>query len=446
VQAALGISSPSAVFTEIGANVMTGFAYGLNTAATLPIDAMKSMIGQFVKLAKYLSHVFWLVGENDLTAAEQVAGLISSIIGILSDAMAAVDKLKDWTGAEGLGDAILRIMDEMRSAVNRAIALAWGWWDAELERAQIVTALIFSLIELIVPALEAFDKLEGWEPPANLGAMIADFAKQLGMAMRELVKIADINVDWAALAVWAEAVDPAIGIIKGAIDALDALADYKVVSGLGAKIKAVASQIGVVAIELKRVAAWRDEWPDLSDFARAVKDATSPIKSGIDALIALADFKAIKDVGAKVGALAAQLGIVALAFKKVDAWREEWPDLSEFANAVNTATGLIKGPIDALAALADYTPIHNLGEKITALAEQIGIVVLAFKKIAGWRKEWDGVGEFSENAKKAMDLMKTALDAFAKMAEFGTEYLTPQKFIVFGDIVIPHATEVHRLR
>jgi len=432
VTSVLDIGSPSKVFMNIGQETMAGLQSGIQQGVT----GVAQVMADIGDLVLRFSDLFWAIGgDPNLERAQSIATTMTSIAGMFIDVIDAFDELANYQGVEGLGDAIMEIMAEMHDSVNRAIGLAWTWWDAELERAAVVASLIGDLVGLIVPALEAFDALDGWEPPDNLGAKINRFAAQLSGALTELGRVTRVDTDWIGLAEWAAEVEPAIGLIQGAVDALAAIAEYKVVAGLGAKIKALAGQIGIVVVEFKKVSEWRAEWPDLSAFASAVQNATSPIKNAIDALAALAEYKAVAGLGAKIESLAGQMGIVTLAIKRVDAWREEWPDLTGFAGAVNTAVSLIKGPIDALTALADYEPVQNIGEKITALANQIGIVVLAFKKIAGWRAEWDSVGEFSENAKKAMELMKSALDALGALAEFGTEYITPQKFYVFGDIV-----------
>jgi len=415
---------------------MAEFSNQMNKMATTTARSAASMLSDFSGLILQFADMFFVMGgDPNLERAQSVATTMTSIAGMFMKVIEAFDELANYQGVEGLGDAIEQIMREMHQSVNTAIGLAWTWWEAELERAHIVASLIGELVGLIVPALEAFAALDEWEVPTDLGDKLGNFAVQVGKVLKKFGELAKADADWVGLAKWAAEVGPAMKIVKGAVDAISAIADYAPAKNIVAKVQTLGKQINVIVTEFAKVAAWREEWPDLSDFASAVKDAVSPIKSAVDAMVAITDYAPVKNIVAKVEVLAKQIGTVVLAFKRVDAWREEWPDLTDFAKAATTAVGLIKGPIDALTALADYAPVQNLGEKITALAEQIGIVVLAFKKIAGWRKEWDSVGEFSENAKAAMELMKTALDAFAKMAEFGTEYLTPQKFIVFGDIV-----------
>jgi hypothetical protein len=114
-----------------------------------------------------------------------------------------------------------------------------------------------------------------------------------------------------------------------------------------------------------------------------------------------------------------------------------------FSESVGRIVSLIKPAIDALTALTGYG-IFGLGVKhrpvSEAMADFIQDLYLLIDQIKELSQDFEAkgieaAGAFSENAKKMVDLVKSATEALGGIAEFSTEYIQPGKIATMMEII-----------
>lgn len=329
-------------------------------------------------------------------------------------------------------------------------------------------------VELIAEGLDFIASLAEFEGQFNL-----EEAKQFASDLKFLVEHIAISIgDTArfieaerpegfldAMQAFAEAVEPAVGLIGDLVDTLEAIAEHEGVDLTVRQVQdfslALAGIARIVAEAfLIASAGWREEVnPAIEAFSEAAGDSLGLIGDALDVIEMLADFDAseltvqrVQDFALAIGGVAR---IIAEAFRIASAgWDEEaTPAIEAFSEAAGASLGLIKDAVDAVEAITNWGE-EDEGKRpdIPALAEQLADDITTLIEITqdvASRFEHDGLEawqEFSEAAGAALDLVGSAVDAIEGMADMSE--LTPDHMAVFlhnWEIAMDTVEEIARI-
>ncbi len=386
------------------------------------------------------------MGVEGLGAANAFAVTVAAVVGVISSGVAALTAIADYkavadfaaraamfatdlvTGVTAIKDALVKVTDLKPFEAASAWATAIG-----------------SAVAIIKPAIDALVALAEYKPVTGIAAKMKTIADQIGTAILEFSRVStwrETMKPWETAGTWATAVGAAVGLVKGVVDALTALGEYKPVIGIAAKMTTIANQIATAILEFARVATWRETmkpWETAGVWATAVTSAVGIIKSVVDALTALGDYKPVVGIAAKMTTIANQIGTAILEFARVVAWRETmkpWEAAGQWATAIAPAVGLIKGAVDALAALTTYKPVENLVEKAalfaTQLADALDQMIEGIEVIGRSIESWTKASAWATAVGPAVGLIKNAVDALANLAEYKPVENLVEKAASFG--------------
>ncbi len=377
-----------------------------------------------------INEVRWF-DTQDIGVAGKLVGVYQAIIAPLKEAFVITREFKGVTiDAAALGATAVAFFGAMDEVVRAIRDAAERVGIEGLGAANAFAVTVAAVVGVISSGVTALITLIGYKTVADFAARAAIFAADLVTGVTAikdaLVKVTDLK-PYEAASAWATAIGPAVAVIKPAIDALVALAEYKPVTGIAAKMKTIADQIGTAILEFARVTTWRETmkpWETAGVWATAVTSAVGLVKGVVDALTALGEYKPVTGIAAKMTTIANQIATAILEFARVATWRETmkpWETAGEWATAVASAVGLIKGVVDALTALGAYKPVVGIAAKMTTIADQIGTAILEFARVVAWRetmKPWETAGEWATKVGPAVNLIKGAVDALAALAAY----------------------------
>jgi hypothetical protein len=134
------------------------------------------------------------------------------------------------------------------------------------------------------------------------------------------------------------------------------------------------------------------------------------------------------------------LGTAVLALLDVRRWRESidtWAAASEWAVAIGPAVGLLSGAVEAVNSLVNLAVIADFPARIARFRDYLGQALAALIEIATGTPDalWDAAQSFAEKVGGAVSLIADAVDALTRLAEWATDYLTPEKIDVFMDVL-----------
>ncbi len=369
---------------------------------------------------------------GDLKALEATgawATAVAPAVGAIRGMVDALTSLADYKPVTGVAGKMKDLAEGIRQAIAEMVIIAKATGDLKpLEATSAWATAIGPAVGAIRGMVDALTALADYKPTTGIAAKMKVLADQIGMAMIEFSRVAtwrDIKT-WNTAGVWATAIGPAIAIIKGAVDALDALAKYAPATGIAAKVTVLANQIGIALVEFARVASWRDikTWNTAGTWATAIMPAINIIKGAVDALNALAKYEPVTGIAVKMKVLANQIGMALVEFARVANWRDikTWAAAGAWATAIAPAINIIKGAVDALSTLAVYTPVTGIAAKMTVMANQIGMAIAEFAKVAtgdSWSGvDWEGAGKWATAIQPAVNLIKGAIDALTALAVY----------------------------
>jgi hypothetical protein len=229
-----------------------------------------------------------------------------------------------------------------------------------------------------------------------------------------VARLADVVRDLGDLGVFPEFVEQiynVIGMVGGAVQALDALASYRPRS-LGHLDEFVA-QIVEVVNGLSAAAVWDDlpvEW------AEDVESLLSVVEGAVEALRAVARYVPASGMGDAAAALgrdiAAAVVQIAAGFESAEGLTQEALEAAaEWADSAGRVLSVVQGAMDAMFAVQFYATPEGLAGKAATLGRDVAQVVEALTVPFGEDVDVERIGEIGDALGKAGQGLMTMLGA-----------------------------------
>lgn len=389
------------------------------------IEAMVSMLGSLYDSPKGPR-------ANAINLAKNLAKELSGVVAAISDAADALKSLGtvDFTklGAKTIDSFITFIHDLLFQIKEEAAT--WGKSEAEV-KAQFALARklvdqILDLVRIVEPAVAAMAALGDLKVVSDLETKAGYLADALHAFLNKLNYLAG---KWANTALetavkFATAAREVVSVVVPAVEALTAMVEFVVVQDLEAKANDLAAGINTMLNKLNYLALrWKGTaLDDAVKFSAAVRDVVGIVQAAVDALAALAEYKPVQGLTAKIEMLLAQLGeVIANLAMEAAAWKSQgWEAAIAFSEAVGKVVGMIKPAIDALAGLAEYKPVQNLTTTLEWFLMQLGDVLaeIAYQAEAWVSQGWEAAIRFSEAVSKIVGMIKPAIDALLALVDY----------------------------
>jgi hypothetical protein len=420
-------------------------------ASYKPVDALTDKMTNLKdRVLEVLLILVAAAANVDTVGTQAAATFYQAAQGVVSFVKPAIDALVALAAYQPV-DALSLIMPSFRAdvvvVITELVLLAAQFTQEGVDSAAAILQAANQIVGVVKPAIEALKSLTEYEQNVNLVTLARALAGDLGILVSELLQTAVLyeltGVQNAGL--FAQAATQIVGVVKPAIEALAALAEYEPRLGLLALVQDLRRDLSAVVTELKLVA----EQYDLTGvqnaglFAQAATQIVGLIKPAIEAVTTLGGYvaqlgtrEAIQNLALDLLDIVTELGFVAGWFEL-----EGVQNAGLFAQATTQLIGLIKPTIDALTALGSYTAQFGTREAIQNLALDLLDIVTELKLVAEWF-ELEGIqnaGLFAQAATQIAGLIKPAIEALTVLggytAQFGTREAVQNLALDLIDIV-----------
>jgi hypothetical protein len=222
----------------------------VNHAWVHTMPAIINMIETFLWDAINLSRS---IGEGLLKDAQNWSGAVSSMAGAISTAIDAIEKLMAFRGiGPGVRGAWTQIREFFTQVFNTfayGVPGEEGPWGAApdlkvSERVSGFASAIGSIASMMSAAVDTATKMRDLRPIANFAekvTMLVGYVKEM------LDGFAVISGDaFSTLAVFAEKIGGALGIVASSVEAVESLRGFRAVGNIGEKVAALMRQIVIV--------------------------------------------------------------------------------------------------------------------------------------------------------------------------------------------------------
>ena len=442
VKSALGISSPSRVFAELGLEMMIGLGEGITEGEAQVIKKLSKAIGrivnafsQLVELQKgfglaggqlpnigpfldqfelTIRTLFWRIeglieefGEKRIKKVRKSAKRLREIIqAVMIDmsgiALVELPDMNQWR------DQIIALTRAVMQALGH---LAFEFGEKGLEAAAVWAGSVRDILGLVKPAVDALKAMTDFVMVANLKDKMRDFADSLVVVVFELARVAanfiavgeDGTVSGLEAAErFSAAAATIVGVVKPGVDALKAMTDFAMVADLKDKMRDFADSLVVVVFELARVAAnfiivgedgTVSGLEAAERFSAAAAKIASVVEPGIKALTGLMDFTMVANLKDKMRDFADSLVVVVFELARVatnfiivgeDGTVSGLEAAERFAQAASKIVGIVGPGITALTGLMDFAVVEGIKEKAKDFAEHLSVIVFEIAQVAGW--------------------------------------------------------------
>jgi len=326
-------------------------------------------------------------------------------------------------------------------------------------------------IGFIAPSIEALGAIGGFKPITRLKEHIANLTGQLLDLMNELyammVELGGNKTWWnmpslptpefikgkfGALAEFSTAVQAGIGFIAPTLEAFASIEKFTPTEGIGFRAgefirQAIALMVNLEdtltaelmpasGVNLGGIPLTPEEitkrFERLAAFSEAIQKGIGFIKPAIEAMLALGEYKAIKDLAAKAKALVADINVaINELLALVNSWvwavedgfeAEALDALGAFSTSVQAAISFIKPAIEAIAALAEYAAAEDFDEAIAAFKLDLGQVIDALGELAAnpnlSADRLEALAEFSSMLNDVIGQLQRGVEALEAIAEY----------------------------
>ncbi|HUV67131.1 MAG TPA: phage tail tape measure protein [Sedimentisphaerales bacterium] len=190
----------------------------------------------------------------------------------------------------------------------------------------------------------------------------------------------------SAAAMLAGAASSIIGIVKPAIEAMVALADWEPVESLVGKMDSFQRLIGQVVNALEESAdCFKLEGIQAAGVLfEAMKGSVSIVKPAIEAMVALIEWEPVESLADKMDSFQRLIGQVVFALEEAaDGFKLKGIQAaSTLFEAMKGSVSIIKPAIEAILALTAWEPTQSLVDKMSAFQQLIGQVIFALEESA----------------------------------------------------------------
>lgn len=268
-------------------------------------------------------------------------------------------------------------------------------------------------IGFIKPGIEALAALGEYVSNANLYTAADSLKTDLWILLKKISNIvADIGTISDEAIAFSEGVAKAVGFIKPAIEALSALGGYVSSGRLYDGADSLKTDLWILLKKLSSIVA---DVGTISEetiaFSEGVVKAVGFIKPGIEALVALGDYKGVKALFSKLQDFVSDLDLALSWIREIaKLWvADDLIAIGEFSTNIQGTVGFIKPAVDAIEALAKYTAAKGLTGAMVKFETDLKAVVTKLGEIATKLAGEDGIGKANAFA-TAATAIKNAID------------------------------------
>jgi phage-related protein len=334
---------------------------------------MNQLAGFVGQLALSFASMAQIVKGTMSAAAKELAENVGPVVGVVANSITSLVTLAKWEGYDGIMELKPR-MNQLASFIGQ-LSLSFASM-AQIVRGEfteaakgfaedmgpivgVVTGGIGALVALA--DWKGFDGIMELKPRMN---QLAGFIGQLSLSFASMAQIVRGEFTEAAKG-FAEDMGPIVGVVTGGVGALVALADWKGfenIMELKPRMNQLASFIGQLSLSFASMAVIvRGEFTEAAkEFATNTKPVTDAVKGGLEALIALAQWKGypgIMDLKPRMNQLAGFMGQLALSLATTAEFvgAELSAQAATFAANVATALKGVSEAFDLLQRLGSFS-------------------------------------------------------------------------------------------
>jgi hypothetical protein len=429
-------------------SIVSGASGAMASISDKPIPNMQAWADRFANVVIVMVDTLrWVRDRMTKEGMADAGGLVDVFNKLLSGVKAGVDTmlaLAEYTPVENLAPKVRTLADDLAKVATAFRDVFQGWkgttllerdslkWWADVSA---MTAHVKGGTDAMA-ALTDYTPVEGLvEKAQTLAGDIAKTATAFRDVFVEWLKTTDLKqeaLDW-----W-KSVTAMTGNVRGGVDAMKALTDYAPVKGLVGKVKTLASDV------IKAGTAMRDvfvEWLKTTDLKQEALDwwqsvtaMVGNVKGGADAMKALTDYTPVKDLVDKARTLASDVIKTVTAFRDVFV---EWlgttsltQEALDWWKNVTAMVGNVRGGVDAMKALGEYSAGANVGGTARLLASDMIKAATAMRDVfVAWLGTtnlpqtaldwWNAVATVVGYIKGGVDAMK-ALGEYKPVANLAT--------------------------
>lgn len=425
--------------------------------------------------------------DTGLEAAALFAANAEQVIAIISSAIEAISQLGTFTAvtdmrakARAFAANIVALMDELDKALIALVLPSRGAPTVPLTAEEIserfaalgaFAAAVQDGIGFITPTLEAFEQLAVFAPTERLGQIAGEFMRQAialminledilaaelmpasGARLTGILTPEEVAERFTRLAEFSTAVQAGIGFIAPTLEAFASMEKFTPTEGIGFRAgefirQAIALMVNLEdtltaelmpasGVNLGGIPLTPEEitkrFERLAAFSEAIQKGIGFIKPAIEAMLALGEYKAIKDLAAKAKALVADINVaINELLALVNSWvwavedgfeAEALDALGAFSTSVQAAISFIKPAIEAIAALAEYAAAEDFDEAIAAFKLDLGQVIDALGELAAnpnlSADRLEALAEFSSMLNDVIGQLQRGVEALEAIAEY----------------------------
>ncbi len=389
-----------------------------------------------------------------LEAGEAFASAAGAMVALVVPAVEAFDALR--TVAEPTGDQIGAFAAGVGNIARAIIAAGVGLSGEALDQAKTFAETAGAALGLILPAVEGFAALPRILQPTGdqLGVFLSGVSN-LALVVAQASQLVTVDVATAAQGFAAFAAD-ALGLILPAVEGFAKLRSVvqPTADQLGVFLSGI-TNVALVVIQASRLAD-ADLLPHASAFAGFVGEAIGLILPAVEGFAALSRIvEPTADQLGVFGAGVGNVGLV-IARASTLFTGETLPHASAFAEYVGKAIALILPAVEGFAKLRDIVEptASQLGVFGAGVANVAIVIARASQAVAG--EVLPHATAFADFAGKAVGLIGPAVAGFAKLADvtgptadqigvfaFGVTTIAraiADASLLFSGEVFPHAT------
>jgi len=457
VKGPLGIHSPSAVFAEIGLDMMLGFAKGIDAGQVrvvekiskslkkimeafqifgglqfggMPtVEEVKNYLGQFRQMIDtiiiMLEDIDRVVGYKRLKTLQKDSRKLQYMFEAVIQDFSAI-KLYDLPNMTEWREQFYSVAESVCLVIQH---LSDTLGSAALGEAAASAEFIEKIVRVIIPAVDALTTLATYEKIGGLPAKAKQMAADLKETLQALI---DIGTTWGEEAVkntalFATSAITVVGIVTPAVNALISLATYVQTEDISTNAEQMAKDLAIALQAIIDISGiWKDEaLTNAVAFSEAAIGAVKVIAPAITALTALATYERLENTSEAITGLQGNLSIVLAALKSIgDAWKNvDLTNAIVFSETVTGVVGFIQPAVDALTALAKYERIKDVKGAISGLQGNLSVVLAALKSIGdAWKNvDMTGAVAFSKTVTDVVGMIEPAIDALTALGEYTTK-------------------------
>ena len=451
-KAALGISSPSKIFTAFGSFVGQGLAIGIEKSYGA---VSKAGAG----LATAVSSGFGGVGGG--AGLDGIAGVLDSVLSVIGGlankfGSELIDQVKKFSDAAksvaGLFAPFLEAMAVIDSAtrigVNPTKLMAWkanvenifnkvaemayyfgtmGANGALLSQTSQFSDTAIKITDLISKTMATIGELAQFDVALDIRSKVAAFAVQLQAIVGAVGNVAALfSVGLLAhLKLFAESAGAVLGLVKTAVDGLKALEGFTVgdlivpMNLLVSNIYLLMGMMGEAAVLFEGVFL-----EHLASFAQSASAVTGMVAGAIASLKLLEVFT-VGNLIAPMTALDSNIRLlVGLMGETAAQFSGDFlAHLETFVSAAGAVLGLVKTAVEVIRQIADFVPASGIQQATAVFASQLLTAVSVISSTLAAvsekaREQLAAAAIMTNDVKSVLGVVKTAVDALVAIGQF----------------------------